>query len=107
MMFLLDLAFATELIALGVGVGILVWAFRNDGAGVALAKFFGYVITIAAIFVLLCSSFYGVKYWAKGYFKSPVAPMLIMKNKMMEKHPMMMQHKQKTMPSKPHQHSTQ
>ena len=31
MMFLLDLAFATELIALGVGVAFLVWAYDNEG----------------------------------------------------------------------------
>ncbi len=44
MMFLLDLAFAAELIALAFGVGFLVWACRNNGSGVGLAKFFGYLI---------------------------------------------------------------
>ena len=36
MMFLLDLAFATELIALGVSVGFLIWAYRHEGAGIAV-----------------------------------------------------------------------
>ena len=76
MMFLLDLAFAVELIALGVGVGFLVWAYRHDRAGIALAKVFGYIITIAAVLALSCTTYYGTNYWLKGYFKSPTASML-------------------------------
>lgn len=79
MMFLLDLAFAAELIALGIGVALLVFAYRHEGAGVSLARAFGYIITIAAILSALCTTYYGICYWKQGYFKSPVAPM--MKNK--------------------------
>lgn len=119
MMFLLDLAFAIELIALGVGVGFLIWAYRNDGAGVGAAKVFGYIITIAAAFVLLCTSYYGAVYWVKGYFKSPMTPMLMMKQQMMQNNPMMMQRmkrmhqqkmmqqNQKSMSASPHQHRGQ
>ena len=116
MMFLLDLAFATGLIALGVGVVFLVWAYRNDGAGIALARVFGYIITIAAMFVLLCTTYYGPIYWAQGYFKSPMAPMLMMKQKMMRDNSEMMQRmkqmyqqpmmqkKGNSMETEPHQH---
>lgn len=76
MMFLLDLAFTIELIALGFGICILVWAYRNEGVGIVAAKLFGYLITIAALSVLLCTSYYGVSYWSKGYFSSPSAPMM-------------------------------
>ena len=98
MMFLLDLAFTMELIALGFGVVMLVWASRNNGAGVACAKIFGYIITIAAASVLLCTSYYGVSYWTKGYFASPMAPMM----KMMQEHPTVMD-KMKKNPQQPGQ----
>jgi hypothetical protein len=78
MMFLLDLAFAVELIALGFGISILLWAYRNEGIGIAAAKLFGYIITIAAASVILCTSYYGVSYWVKGYFISPMAPAMQM-----------------------------
>lgn len=119
MMFLLDLAFAIELIALGVGVAFLVWAYRSEGAGIALARVFGYIITISAVFVLLCTTYYGTSYWAQGYFKSPMAPMLMMKQKMMRDNPEMMQRvkqmhqqpmmqqKSNSMETKPHQHQVQ
>lgn len=73
MMFLLDLAFANELLALGLGIAFLVWGYRSQGAGVGLAKTGGYVITILAILGLLCTSYYGTQYWFAGYFKSPMA----------------------------------
>jgi len=88
MMFLLDLAFAVELIALGFGIVILLWAYRNEGIGIAGAKLFGYIITIAAACTLLCTSYYGVNYWSKGYFASPMVPVLIMKEQMMRIVPM-------------------
>ena len=91
MMFLLDLAFAMELIALGLGVGFLIWAYRTEGVGVAVAKVFGYIITIAAVSVLLCTSFYGVKYWGEGYFSTPMEPMLRMKQQMMQNKQALMQ----------------
>lgn len=84
MMFLLDLAFAAELIALGVGVAYIIWSLRNNGAGVKMARVFGYIIAIAAMVGMLCTSYYGISYWWKGYFKSPNAPTLLMKKEMME-----------------------
>lgn len=100
MMFLLDLAFAVELIAIGVGIGFLIWAYRNEGAAVALAKVFGYVIAILAFCALLCTSYYGLSYWAKGYFKLSMAPMLMMNQQMMQQKPMLMQ-PMKKMPQNP------
>jgi hypothetical protein len=82
MMFLLDLAFAIEFIAFGVGMAFLVWAYRNDGVGIALAKVAGYIITIAAVIGISCTSYYGMKYWSKGYFSSPIPTHVIMKKYM-------------------------
>lgn len=107
-MFLMDLAFAAELIALALGVGLLVWAYRSEGAGVALARVFGYIITIAAILTALCTSFYGISYWMAGYYQSPIAPMM-MKGQMMQQCPMMkqrmMQQQKNPGSENQHQHS--
>lgn len=46
MMFLLDLAFAVELITLGFGISMLLWAYRREGVGIVVAKIFGFIITI-------------------------------------------------------------
>lgn len=46
MMFLLDIAFSPELIAVGLGVTMLVWSYRNNGAGISIARFFGLFVQI-------------------------------------------------------------
>ena len=71
MKFLLDLAFAVELLAVGLGVAFLIWGYRNQGVGIALAKVTGYFITILAVIALLCSCAFGFKYWNDGHFNSP------------------------------------
>ncbi len=73
MMFLLDLAFTVELLAFGLGIAFLIWAYRCQGKGAALAKVAGYIITIAAVLALICTTSYGFCYWSKGYFTSPTA----------------------------------
>lgn len=72
MMILFDLTFTVELIAIGLGIVMLIWGYRNEGTGVAVAKLFGYIITIAAACALLCTSYYGLAYWNKGFFSSPM-----------------------------------
>jgi len=76
-MFLLDLAFAMELVALGVGIGFIVWSSQNTGTGIFIAKTGGYFIAAAACLSLICTSYYGLNYWAKGYFKTPT--LMVMK----------------------------
>ncbi|OGT54459.1 MAG: hypothetical protein A3F17_07655 [Gammaproteobacteria bacterium RIFCSPHIGHO2_12_FULL_41_15] len=76
MMFLFNLALAVQLITLGLGVMMLVWAYRTQGVGIAVARVFGYIITIAAAFLLICTVFHGMKY-SKGYYRSH-APMMML-----------------------------
>lgn len=71
--------------------------------------------------VLLCTSYYGITYWARGYFKPPMVPMMLMDRQMMQQQPMMMQRmqqmhqqhmmrmrqQQKTMPKEPPQSQKQ
>ena len=73
MMFLLDLALVVELIAIGFGVCITIWAYRHEGAGVTAAAAFGYMIAIAATLILFCTTYYGTRYWLDGQFTSPLA----------------------------------
>jgi hypothetical protein len=75
MMFLLDSGVMLGLIALSLGVILLVWALRNEGRGVGLAKFFGWIVIISAIFSISCSTYYGFKYWNAGYFQKPMSMM--------------------------------
>lgn len=71
MMFLLDIAFGVELLALGLGAAFLIWSLRNQGKGIVAAKCCGIIILFLSIGALICTSFYGTTYWLKGYFKSP------------------------------------
>jgi len=73
MMFLFDLAFAVEILVLGLGGYFLIWAASHDGAGVALAKRMGHIIITLAVLGMICSIFYGTMYWYKGYFSGPMA----------------------------------
>ena len=49
----LGLTFVMGLIALSAGVALLIWSMRNEGAGIKLAKIFGYIITIISIILLV------------------------------------------------------
>lgn len=54
MMMMMHLPFILSLFALAMGVCLYVWAVRNDGAGVNVAKYFGLGIMVMAIFSILC-----------------------------------------------------
>lgn len=74
MMFQADAAFATELVALVAGTFLLVWAGRKeDVCCKGFAKVVAYFTIVAAIFALLCTSYYTMRYWEDGYFRSPGA----------------------------------
>lgn len=85
MMFLLDAAFAIELIALTVGAGLLIWSLRNQGSGRTLGKVIGFLVLVLSIFVLLCTSYYGLKYWAEGYLEPSANISIKIRNKMTKK----------------------
>lgn len=95
-MFLFNLTFCIGLLAMGFGIGILIWAYRNDGVGIVIAKVFGYIITLGAIFSLLCTMYMGFTHCSKrGYFHGG-KPYWMMHKKMIKQHPGMM-HKIKKM----------
>lgn len=73
MMFLFHTAMTLGLIAFSLGVSLIIWGLRNQGAGVQLARVLGSLVVIIAVISMLCSSFYVIKYWHEGYFESPAA----------------------------------
>ncbi len=91
-----NLTFAVELLAFGLGIAFLVWAYRNEGVGVRLSKVVGYIIAIAAVLSIVCTSVHSVRY-GKGYFSSQsTPPHLIMKKQMItQKYPTMLRHIQR------------
>ncbi len=70
MMFLAELAFAVELLALTAGVSLFIWSLRNSGAGQSLAKFVGLIVSVSAVLGLICTSFYSLLYWFQGSFST-------------------------------------
>ncbi|EKD71648.1 MAG: hypothetical protein ACD_46C00135G0001 [uncultured bacterium] len=88
LVFMADTAFSLELITIAASVALLIWSFRNEGAGVALAYVFGYIVLVLAIFALLCTSYFSVKYWEEGYYRKPMG-----KPMSMQQCPMMMEGK--------------
>lgn len=66
-MVLLDLVYAVEVLALGMGFAFLVWAAQMQGYAKALAKSSGYVIVILTLLGLICTIYSGLLYWSKGY----------------------------------------
>jgi uncharacterized membrane protein len=92
MMFLFHVAYAVGTMAIMMSVFLWIWSKSiNSGLG----KFFGFIGMIIAIFSLLCTSYYGIKYFLDGDFESPMgmnrAQMQNMQNmqKMMQNNPMM------------------
>lgn len=65
MIFLFDLAFAMALIALVLGLALLIWGRRNSGPGVRTAKFFGFIIALASLFVAFCSGWHGAMFMVR------------------------------------------
>jgi len=88
-MFGFHIAFSLALIALALGAKILIKSQERKNKGIAVIA---YVIIVAAILNIACSSFYAVKYWMSG--PNP-AMMAMMQNRMtmMQENPTMQNNK--------------
>ncbi|HCC3243582.1 TPA: hypothetical protein ACW6D3_002686 [Legionella pneumophila] len=69
--FLFHTAQMLSLIAIALGIILVVWASRNEGFGISLAKVFGWLIVLLAILGMICSGYYATVYWYKGYIQTP------------------------------------
>lgn len=63
MIFMLHGILALQLLALTGGVTLLIWSLRSEGAGMRLAKFFGFLITVLASISVLCSLYFTFVFW--------------------------------------------
>lgn len=95
MMFTFHIAVTLELIAFAIGFGLIIWSLRNEGKAIQLAKNIGTIVAIVAVLGMLCSTYYGVKYWHEGYFQTPLG-MMQGKPMMKEMDSMMMQDRNKS-----------
>jgi hypothetical protein len=73
MMFLFHIAIAMGFMVFLFGISLFIWGLRHEGAGVPLAKVLGSLVAILAVIGILCSGYYGIKYWHEGYFETPAA----------------------------------
>ncbi|AWN72383.1 hypothetical protein LEAN103870_12780 [Legionella anisa] len=73
MMFLFHIAITMGFIAFILSISLLIWGLRHQGAGVSLAKVLGSLIAVLSVIGVLCSGYYGIKYWHEGYFETPAA----------------------------------
>jgi len=71
MMFFLDGAFAIELIALVLGGTLLYRIKTNAKIKCGFCHFIAWFVIILAFLSMICTTVYGLKYWADGYFNKP------------------------------------
>lgn len=88
LMFPFHIAYALNLIALTAGTALYAWVACKEGKGTCFAKAIGIIVIILSILSLICTVFYGVKYWKAGLDKAP----LVMMQEMMQD-----MHKKKSM----------
>ena len=89
MVFLVDAAFAIELVALALG-GALLYFLKAHKVQLGFCKFIAYFVVILAFFAMACTTYYGTKYWFQGYFEKPLPTS---KHELFKKHKKPMEHK--------------
>lgn len=103
----ITLSFA--LAALALGAAILIWAKIHESSGTSFAKLIAYVIIILSTVNILCTGYYGWKYWSEGYMDKPfpaMARMQMQQGGMMMPCPMMQQMMKNRMQHQMKQQST-
>jgi hypothetical protein len=75
-MFMFHNAMMLALIAMALGVMLAIWSCRNDGRGVRMAGFFGWLIILLSILAIICSAYYSIRFWQQGYFQGPSGQMM-------------------------------
>lgn len=85
MIFLADIAFALELIALAIGTALLIYASREGSSFKKFGKIIAFFTIVASILAMFCTSYYSYRYWEDGFFNSPLTMINTnhMPNKMM------------------------
>lgn len=79
-MFESHIAFGINLLALVAAAALLGFSAKTESCCKSLMKTIAYLALLLAGLNLLCSTYYTVKYWKEGYFKTPCgqhAPMMM------------------------------
>ena len=70
-MFESHIAFGVNLLALVAAAGLLGFAVKTDACCKTLMKSVAYAVLVLGVLNILCTSYYTVRYWEDGYFKTP------------------------------------
>lgn len=68
-MFAIDFAFAAELIAAVAGVMLIYMGLEKTGFAKKLGLSVGWGVLSLSILTMICTTYYGTAYWAKGVYK--------------------------------------
>lgn len=71
-MFQMHTAYSLELLVLATGFVLIYFGSKHSSA---LLKIGGYILTVITALNMLCTLYYGVRYWEDGYFKTPYSHM--------------------------------
>jgi hypothetical protein len=66
MMFMLNTSLSLQIIALVAAAFLFSWGLHKKGEGTSVAKFFGFITTVIALFSLVCSLYFAAKIWQEG-----------------------------------------
>ena len=66
MLFMLSTSISLQLLALAASAFLFAWGLHKQGRGTGIAKFFGFITTIIALFFLVSSLYVAAKLWQEG-----------------------------------------
>lgn len=70
-MFESHIAFGVTLLALAAAAALLGFSAKTEGCCKSWMKTVAYLVLVLGALNLLCTTYYTVKYWGDGYFKTP------------------------------------
>lgn len=80
-MFQLHIAYSLALLVLAAGLVLIYFGMKQTSR---LLKISGILLTVLTVGNIVCMTYYGVRYWKDGYFRSPYAQASMMTGKMGE-----------------------
>jgi hypothetical protein len=94
-MFQMHTAYSLELLVFGGGLVLIYFGVKQASQ---ILKVGGYILTVLTALNMLCTLYYGVRYWQGGYYKTPYGQQCaMMQNGMMNSDMMKMMSMMKDM----------
>jgi hypothetical protein len=63
---MLSTSLSLQIIALVAAAFLFSWGLHKKGDGTSVAKFFGFITMVIALFFLVCSLYFAAKLWQEG-----------------------------------------